>query len=561
MVLGSLVIGLTEAGTTSDGSIDTFVVVTGLFGGLALFLMGMDRMTSSLRVIAGDKMRNVLGRLTANRFAAAATGAGVTAVIQSSSVTTVLVVGFISAGLMTLTQSVGVIMGANVGTTITAQIIAFNVSRYALALVALGFVTRVISKNEQRRAQGALILGLGLVFFGMSVMGDAMRPLSEFEPFQDWMASMSNPVSGILAGALFTALVQSSSATTGVVLALAFEGLITIEAGIALVLGANIGTSVTAQLAAIGKPPDAQRAAWIHTVFNVLGVIIWVPLIGVLASWVESIGGGLARQIANAHSIFNIANTLIFIGFTKQLADLVTRIVPDRPEPPAVMPKYLDLGLIRTPSLALDRARLELLRLSQRVRQMLVDSIPAVLGGTNADLITVEAMDDEVDSLYASIVGYLGRLSKQELGSRDSEELFQVMEATNNLEAIGDIIETNLVQLGLSRIQNELIVSEKTRDLIENFHVQILDAYELAMLAVTQKNEAAANRCAAMKSTINSMAHKADVYEASRLVVDEPNRVANYAFETDIIAHLKRVYWFTRRTARVAVPASARSDD
>ncbi len=560
MILGSLVVGLAEAATTSDGSIDTFVVVTGLFGGLALFLMGMDRMTSSLRVIAGDKMRTVLGRLTANRFAAAGTGAGVTAIIQSSSVTTVLVVGFISAGLMTLQQSVGVIMGANVGTTITAQIIAFNVSRYALGLVGLGWVIRYISKNEQRRAQGSLILGLGLVFFGMSVMGDAMRPLSQYEPFQDWMAGMSNPLSGIIAGALFTAVVQSSSATTGVVLALAFEGLITIEAGIALILGANVGTSVTAQLAAIGKPTDAQRAAWVHTVFNVLGVLIWVPLIGVLASWVESIGGGLARQIANAHTIFNVANTLIFIGFTRQLADLVTRIVPDKPEPPAVMPKYLDLGLIRTPSLALDRARLELLRLSQRVREMLGESIPAVLSGTNSDLITIEAMDEGVDSLYASIVGYLGQLSKQELGSKDSDELFQLMEATNNLEAIGDIVETNLVQLGLSRMENELTISAKTQKLIERFHVQIMDAYELAMLAVTQKNEDAANRCAAMKSTINTMARKADAHEAGRLVVDEPSRIANYAFETDVILHLKRVYWFTRRTARVAVPVAERTD-
>ena len=559
-MLGSTAIALAEAGTTSDGSIDTFIVLTGLFGGLALFLMGMDRLTSSLRVIAGDKMRTVLGRLTANRFAAAGTGAGVTAVIQSSSVTTVLVVGFITAGLMTLTQSVGVIMGANIGTTVTAQIIAFNVSRYALALVAIGWLVRYVSKNEQRRAQGALVLGLGLVFFGMSVMGDAMDPLRDFEPFQDWMAGMSNPLSGILAGALFTALVQSSSATTGVVLALAFEGLIGIEAGIALVLGANVGTSITAQLAAIGKPPDAQRAAWIHTLFNVLGVLIWVPLIGILGDTVANIGGGLARQIANAHSIFNVVNTLLFIGFTRQLADLVIRIVPDRPEAPAVVPKYLDLGLLRTPSLALDRARLELLRLSQRVREMLSDSVPAVLGGTNEDLITIEAMDEEVDSLYASIVGYLGQLSKQELGSKDSDELFQVMEATNNLEAIGDIVETNLVQLGLSRIENELVVSPKTRELIERFHTQILDAYELAMLAVTQKNEAAASRCAAMKSTINSMARKADQYEAGRLVVDEPNRVANYAFETDIITHLKRVYWFTRRTARVAVPAPERSD-
>jgi phosphate:Na+ symporter len=522
--------------------------------------MGMDRMTQALRVIAGDKMRTVLARLTKNRFVAAGTGAGVTAVIQSSSVTMVLVVGFITAGLLTLEQSVGVIMGANIGTTITAQIIAFKVSRYALALIAVGFAIRFLSDDEKRRSQGALLLGLGLVFFGMSVMGEAMEPLSDFEPFQNWMSGMSNPIAGIIAGAIFTAVIQSSSATTGVVLALAFEGLVSIEGGIALIMGANIGTSVTAQLAAIGKPREALRAAWVHTLFNIIGVLLWVLLIPQLASFVENLGGGLARQIANAHTIFNVINTLILISFTSQFAALVERLVPDRPEEPTVVPRYLDKDLLRTPSLALDRARLELLRLAERVRQMLTDSLPAVLGGTAGDLVSVEAMDDDVDSLYASIVGYLGRLSKQELGSGDSDELFQLMEATNNLEAIGDIIETNLVQLGLSRLEQDLVLSEESREFIEDFHDEVRDAFELAMLAVTQKNEGAARRVSAMKSHINSMSKKADALEAGQLISDDPNRVALYAFETDVVTHLKRIYWFTRRTARVSIPASERPE-
>ncbi len=215
------VIGVAESGVSS-GSIDIFVVVSGLFGGLALFLMGMDRLTKSLRLLAGDRMRGILTRLTTNRFAAAATGAGLTAVIQSSSVTTVLVVGFITAGLLTVEQSIGVILGANVGTTVTAQIIAFKVTKYALALIGVGFVVRFISKSDSRRAQGGLLLGLGMVFFGMSVMGDAMNPLRESAGFQDWMGGMSYPIAGVATGAIFTAVVQSSSATTGVVLVLAF---------------------------------------------------------------------------------------------------------------------------------------------------------------------------------------------------------------------------------------------------------------------------------------------------------------------------------------------------
>lgn len=542
------------------GSIDTFLVISGLFGGLALFLMGMDRMTRSLRALAGDRMRGILNKLTANRFAAMTTGAGLTAVIQSSSVTTVLVVGFVTAGLLSLEQSVGVIMGANIGTTITAQIIAFKVSRYALALLAVGFGVRFLSKDESRRAQGGLVLGLGMIFFGMGVMGDAMGPLGDFGPFQDWMAGMSNPLAGVLAGALFTAVVQSSSATTGVVLALAFQGLIGIEAGIALVLGANIGTSVTAQLAAIGKSRDALRAAWIHTIFNTMGVLLWVLLIPQLGSLVAGIGGGLARQIANAHTIFNVVNTFLFIGFSKQLAALVIRFVPDRPEPEIVRPRYLDKGLMSTPSLALDRARLELLRLAERVRVMLTDVVPAVISGGRADLVSVEAMDDEVDSLYGAILEYLGRLSKEELGSRDSAELLQLMEATNNLEAIGDIIETNLVQLGLSRIEQDIVVSDETVDYLYQLHSGVKEAFELAMLAVTQKNENAARRVAAMKSEINSLAKKAELHQAQRLIADEPKRIATYGFETGLVAHLRRIFYFARRTARVAVPAAERSE-
>lgn len=555
----TLLLAVAESAPDPD-SIDFFVVISGLFGGLALFLMGMDRMTRALRVIAGDRMRDVLNRLTGNRIAAMTTGAGLTAVIQSSSVTTVLVVGFITAGLMNLEQSVGVIMGANIGTTVTAQIIAFKVSRYALALLATGFLVRFLAKNESRRAQGGLILGLGMIFFGMSVMGDAMEPLSDYEPFQNWMAGMSNPLTGVVAGAIFTAVVQSSSATTGVVLALAFQGLVGIEAGIALILGANVGTSVTAQLAAIGKPRDALRAAWVHTIFNTLGVLIWLLLIPTLASTVESIGGGLARQIANAHTIFNVINTFLFIGFTKQLAALVVRLVPDKEEVEVVRPKYLDTDLMSTPSLALDRARLELLRLAERVRMMLTDIVPAVISGTNADLVSVEAMDDEVDSLYGSIQTYLGQLSTEELGSRESAELFQLMEATNNLEAIGDIIETNLVQLGLSRLEQDITMSADTREFFDQLHTRVIEGYELAMIAVTQKNENAAHRVGAMKSEINSLAKKTERHQASRLVADEPNRIATYGFETDLVAHLKRIFYFARRTARVAVPVADRAE-
>ncbi|MCL4244673.1 MAG: Na/Pi symporter, partial [Candidatus Dadabacteria bacterium] len=303
------------------------MILMGLLGGLAIFLFGMDQMTGALKAVMGEGMSKLLAGLTKNRFMATITGAITTAVIQSSSVTTVIVIGFISVGLMTLQQVIGVILGANIGSTVTAQIIAFNVTQYALLPVAAGFAMLFVSKNEKVRLYGGIIMGLGLVFFGMGIMSDATSPLRSYEPFIEIMQEMSNPILGISAGLLFTGLVQSSAATIGIVIVLASQGAITLEAGIAIVLGANIGTCVTALLAAIGKATPAKQAAAAHILFNVIGVLIWLPLIGQLASMAEAVSpvsanlSGTAqmaadtpRQIANAHTLFNVANTIIFIG-------------------------------------------------------------------------------------------------------------------------------------------------------------------------------------------------------------------------------------------------------
>ena len=312
----------------------------GLLGGLALFLFGMDQMSDALKSALGDQMKEQLARLTRNRFTGALTGAFVTAVVQSSSVTTVLVVGFVSAGMMSMTQSIGIIMGANVGTTLTAQIVAFNIEDAALWMVAAGFLMLFTGSKERIRHYGSVLMGLGLVFYGMGLMGNAMQPLRSYEPFLNLMNRMDQPLLAILIGALFTALVQSSSATTAIIITMAGQGLLTLEAGIILAFGANIGTCVTAQLAAIGKPREALRAACIHLFFNVGGVLIWLPFITLLAYWVtiispaypelagtSRVAAEVPRQIANAHTLFNIINTLLFIGFTNYLAKFVQWLI------------------------------------------------------------------------------------------------------------------------------------------------------------------------------------------------------------------------------------------
>ena len=357
-----------------------------LFGGLALFLFGMDQMSDGLKAAAGDQMKTLLSKLTKNRFSAAITGAFVTSVIQSSSVTTVLVVGFVSAGLMTMSQSIGVIMGANVGTTITAQIVAFKVEKAALLMIAVGFGMLFLSKKENVQQYGNMRMGLGLIFFGMGIMSEGMSPLRSYEPFIELMASMERPLCGILVAAAFTALVQSSSATTGIVIVMASQGFISLPAGIALAFGANIGTCITAILASLGKPTEARRASMVHVIFNVAGVLLWILFIPQLASLVadispvvqnltgtDKLAAEVPRQIANAHTIFNVANTLVFIGFTTQLGRIVERLVPERVEveKAIIQPKYLDDDLLETPSLALDMVRLELCHLASIIDTML----------------------------------------------------------------------------------------------------------------------------------------------------------------------------------------------
>jgi len=555
-MLSTLIIATAEIAAETTEPIKWFTLVVGLVGGLALFLFGMDLMTDSLKLVVGDKARAVLEKLTANRFVGLLTGAGITAIIQSSSVTTVLVVGFISAGLMSFVQSIPVILGSNIGTTITAQIIAFNITNWALVLISVGFGIGALAKRQKRKSQGTALLGLGLIFFGMVVMGGAMSPLRTYEPFINLMETLDNPLLGILAGAVITAILQSSSATTGIVIVLATQGLITPAAGIALVLGANIGTSVTALLAAIGKPREAQRAAVAHLLFNVVGVLIWIPFVGWLVSIVGSIGGGTAREVANAHTVFNVVNALIFLPFVNQFAALVTKMVPDKPVEGDMRPKYLDKSLIRNPSLALSAARMEMLRMASRVQGMLADILPATVDGTIDSLADIESMDDEVDLLHGLLLEYLGDIGEARLSEESSDELMDLFEATNALEAIGDIIETNLVALGHQRIGSSVTVSDETREVLEIYHKAVSDAFQLALIAVTQKDQAAARQVSQMKSHIRNLERAATQHEAARLVADEPNRIATYRFETDLLANLKRIYYFTRRIARVAVPES-----
>ncbi len=547
-------------------------IIVGLLGGLALFLYGMEQMTDALKIIAGGRMKNLLAQLTTNRFKGVFTGAFVTAIIQSSSVTTVLVVGFVSAGLLTLSQSIGIIMGAEIGTTITAQIIAFKVTKFALALIAVGFAMQFFSRTKRRRQYGLMVMGFGLIFFGMNQMSSATSPLRSYQPFIDLMGQLDNLFLAVLTGAIFTALVQSSSATIGIIIVLAGQGFIPLETGIALTFGANIGTSITAVLASIGKPREAVQTAMVHVSFNVLGVFLWFGFIDQLAMLVRNISPvaeGLTgtaklaaetpRQIANAHTIFNVTNTFIFIWFTKPLEWLVRHLVPDRPSygSAAIMPKYLDEHLLATPEMALERVRLELKRLGKYTLRMVRHALPTVMRGTEDELEQLGRMDDNVDTLYQAIIDYMRLLSREDMLRAQSQHLSEYMNIANDMENIGDMIETNMVEAGSERLKYNVEMSEATQEAFKALHDQVCWAVEHAFEAMATSDKSLAQEVRAAKPEINRLADEADRHLAYRLAADEPNRLATFRVESDIIEYLKRVYYFAKRIARITTQMDA----
>jgi phosphate:Na+ symporter len=543
----------------------SFELWAGLFGGLALFLFGMDVMTKALKSAAGDYMKDILGKLTRNRFVGVGIGAFVTAIIQSSSVTTVILVGFISAGLMSMSQSVAVIIGANIGTTITAQILAFNVTKIALPMIAGGFLMSFTAKRENWRQIGMIILGLGLVFYGMGIMSTALNPLRSYEPFIQFMISMQNPLLGVAVGALFTAVVQSSSATTGILIVMASQGLIGLESAIAIALGANIGTCVTAGLASIGKPREAVRAAVVHTLFNVAGVMLWIgfiPQLVELAHWMSPSAQGLTgtallaadtpRQIANVHTFFNVANAIIFVGFTTQIARLVEWMIPDRPIKPqkAILPKFLDDDLLTTPSIALETVRLELRRLGKRVRKMVKDIMPVAISGSRADLERVAAMDKVVDALHIAIIEFLGKISLTNLSTRQSKELMQLAEITNGLEQIGDRVATAMVTSANKRIDEEVSVSPQTAKVLNDYHAMVVATLSDALKAVASQDSKLAKQVSRRKKDFSEMSRSIVAHGLDRLTADEPNRLKTYAREMEVMEILDGVFTVARRIAR-----------
>ena len=420
-----------------------------LLGGLALFLYGMQMMSNGLEAAAGNKMKQILEKLTANRFLGVLVGAVITAVIQSSSATTVMVVGFVNSGMMTLRQAVWIIMGANIGTTITGQLIALDVGEIAPLIAFIGVALIVFIKKQKVHHYGMIVAGLGILFIGMELMSSSMMPLRESEAFASIMTNFSNPLLGILAGAVFTAIIQSSSASVGILQALATSGLIGLPSAVYVLFGQNIGTCITAVLASIGTNRNAKRTTIIHLMFNLIGTTIFtiVCMTTPLTSLVESFTPGrVAAQIANMHTLFNVVTTLILLPFGNYLAVLATKILPEKKEE---LGDVMHLEYIRTietkrehqignSAIATNGIRSELSRMMEMAKENVDASFRAVRSG-NADLLPeVEEREEYIDYLNKEISKYISKVMVNETNPKDSQYISALFKVCGNLERIGD---------------------------------------------------------------------------------------------------------------------------
>lgn len=474
-------------------------MIFGLGGGLALFLFGMEMMSSSLQRTAGGKIRAILGALTRNRFIGVAVGAFVTMLIQSSSATTVMLVSFVEAGLIGYARTLGVILGADIGTTITAQLIAFKLTDYALAMIAVGFGFTVLSKKAKLRNIGESVLGFGILFYGMHVMSSAMYPLRTYQPFLILLQELENPILGILIGTVFTALIQSSSAFTGIIIVLAQQGFLTLTAGIPLIFGANIGTCITAYLATLGSGREAKRVALAHTLIKVVGVLIfvwWIPAFARLIAAVSPGGNGdlsdqvtmarlIPREIANAHTIFNVATAIIFIPFTALLGKALMKILPDKVVEPEYKhkPRHLDPDLLAAPALALNLAKVEILGVGNKAREMAQLCIEPFLEHNVEVLDTLRDLEDEIDELERQITRYLLSISQQDLNEDQASEVYLLMHVNSQFEQFADIVDKDLRPLAQKMIASNVFFSESGTKEVRAYHFKMVKQVSRALLA------------------------------------------------------------------------------
>ena len=484
-------------------------IAINLMGGLGLFLYGMTVMGDGLQKSAGSKLKKIIELLTSNVIMGVLVGMIVTMVVQSSSATTVMVVGFVNAGIMSLPQAIGVIMGANIGTTITAQLVSLDVDFLAPVALAIGIVIYMFSSKAKSKHIAEILLGFGILFVGMDFMKEAVKPLAEYQGFTDMLANFGqNPILGILMGFGITVIVQSSSASMGILLALASQGIIPLAAALPILYGENIGTCVTSLLSSIGASRNARRAAIMHLVFNIIGSLIFmIFLSGIITKVVTYIDPtDVSRQIANAHTLFNIINVLLLLPFNKLIVKLALKLVPEIEEEDDDLKviKYIDDRMIETPSIALSNVLKETLRMGKKSKEAFKASMDSLEERSVEKIKLAFKREGLVNDLQKSILNYLLKLSKSPLHLDSMETVDSLFNIVNDIERIGDHSE-NIAELSQEVIDLEIKFSEEGAKDLKEMYLKVMSAYTYALEAMETSNADLAYKVIRLEEQVDMM--------------------------------------------------------
>ena len=519
-------------------------IVISLMGGLGLFLYGMNLMAEGLEKSAGAKLKKIVELLTSNIFMGVAVGAFVTAIIQSSSATTVMVVGFVNAGIMNLTQAIGVIMGANIGTTITAQLVSFDLNGMAPVALGIGIILYLFASKPKTKNIAEILIGFGILFTGMDFMKAAVEPLAEYKGFTDLLITFGDhPILGLLLGFGITAIVQSSSASMGMLIALASQGLIPLSAALPILYGQNIGTCVTSLISSVGASSNAKRAAVMHLIFNVLGTAVFLILLNKpVVNFVTNMDpGDVARQIANTHTLFNIISVIILLPFTKFIIKLAVKLVPDKEgeddEHKAI--KYLDDRMVETPSIAVASAVKETLRMGKKAKESLSYSIDAFIEKSQDKIDKTLKREKTVNELQKGILNYLLKLSKANLDGDSRDIVDSLFNTVNDIERIGDHAE-NIAELAQDIIDGDLKLSEQGTEEIKELYSKVIATYSYSLEAMKNYDVDLACKVIKMEEQVDMMEKSCRANHMHRLNNNLCSIDSGVIF-LDLISNLERV--------------------
>lgn len=515
-------------------------LVFGIFGGLGLFIYGIHLMGDGLQRVAGDKFRNVLKALTSHPIKGVLVGAGITALIQSSSATTVMVVGFVNAGLMTFVQSLGVIFGANIGTTITAQIIAFKLTDYALPVIGVGMILNIFAKKRFWKFLGLFFLGFGILFLGLNIMTSVVKPFANNPAVINAFVSINNRVLyGVLIGAAITGLIQSSSVTVGIILGLVSIGLIDIDGAIPIILGANIGTCVTVMLASVGTSISARRAAVAHLLYNIIGAALFLIALKPFTALITHTSSSVVRQCANAHTIMKVIEACILLPFIGLFAKLVEKIVPGKEVLIETGPKYLEKHLINTPVFALDAATKEIVVMADHAKEMVAEAADGFINSNEKALKNLPKREEALDNLQEAVTDYLTSLTQRDLSEEESRRIPALLHSVNDIERIGDHSE-NLMELAIRRIEGNLPFTKDAIDEVKLMLGKIDSMLDGAIKALTTNSVEDAEKVLLTEDEVDDLTERLRQNHIDRLGKASCNVRSGIVF-LDIISNLEKI--------------------